>query len=251
MPEQPAAAGAQGRADCKFTVARLGTGQQQVGQIRAGNQQHETNRDLQDPDRAAGLAKDRVLHRLHLEDVGAIPIQWDEDVIRDRETGTLAPVLDQAVQFCLCRLRRDAVGQAANQIEEVVAAALAIVFSQPEGQPDLGAVIHDVRAGRHDADDFALPVIHIHRMPDDRLSSKRGLPQLVREDHDRRRQRRRLPGRWRWADCIGLSRRKQASLRGRHAEHMQQMLIDVRRTHAQRPIASGEIHGTRPVGSDV
>ena len=58
LPEQPSAAGAERRAHGKFAMARFGAGQQQVRQIRAGDEQHEADGDLQHPDRLTGLAKD-------------------------------------------------------------------------------------------------------------------------------------------------------------------------------------------------
>src|SRR6185503_10983987 len=41
-----------------------------------------------------------------------------------RRAGTLSPVLEERVQFCLRRLRRDAVLQAPNDMEDVEAAVL-------------------------------------------------------------------------------------------------------------------------------
>ena len=66
-----------------------------------------------------------------------------------------------ASQLRLRRLRRDAVLQAPDEIEVVVAAILTIRRIQPERQPDLGAVVHHVGAGRHDADDLAAPAIDL------------------------------------------------------------------------------------------
>ena len=48
---------------------RLGARQQQVGEIRAGDEQHEADGRLQHPDRAARAAEHLVLQRLHLKEV--------------------------------------------------------------------------------------------------------------------------------------------------------------------------------------
>ena len=108
--------------------------------------------------------------------------------------GPLAPVPNQRVELGVRGLRRDAVAQPADEIQEVAAAVLPIRRIQPERHPDLGAVVHHIRARRHHADDFAGHVVDEHRLPDHRASAKRGLPQLVREDRDARRKRRRLAG---------------------------------------------------------
>ena len=62
------AAGAQRGAHRELAVPGLGSGQQQVGEVGAGNQQHEADRGLQHPDGAAGAADDLFLHRLHLQE---------------------------------------------------------------------------------------------------------------------------------------------------------------------------------------
>ena len=53
-------------------------------------------------------------------------------------------------------------------------------------QPDFRAAVHEIDAGRHDADDLVGPAIDVHGLSDERLSAEGGLPQLVREDRDRR-----------------------------------------------------------------
>ena len=158
------------------------------------------------------LAEDLVLQRLHLKDVAA--------VLRaaGRRRGSCAPV--RSPQFWMSASSSvcaacggDAVLQPSDEIQEVVAAVLTIGRVQPERQPDLGAVVHDVGARRHDADDFAAPAVDFDRLPDDRPPAKRGLPQLVRENRDARRRRRGLSRRGRRAADVGFSLREQASLR--------------------------------------
>ena len=73
------------------------------------------------------------------------------------------------------------------------------------------------------------------------LAAERGLPQLVREDHDRRQRNRRRARRRRRAGQIGLALAEQPALRRLHAERGQQAVVDRRRPDAQRPIAGGEV----------
>ena len=57
LPEQPAAACAKRRAHREFTMTCLGAREQQVREIGAGDEQHETDGGLQHPDRAARAAE--------------------------------------------------------------------------------------------------------------------------------------------------------------------------------------------------
>jgi hypothetical protein len=79
---------------------------------------------------------------------------------------TLAPVVKQLVQFRPCRLRRDAVFQPRDDMQGVGAAVPSRIRVDPERQPDFGAVVHDVGAGRHDSDDFVGPALDFHRLSD-------------------------------------------------------------------------------------
>ncbi len=112
LAQEPATAGAERGPDRELAMPVLGAGEEQVGQVGAGDQQDEADRRLQNPDRAARAADDLLLHRLHLQDV---PRSWirravgglagrSEDVIL--HANPLAPVLNQRRQFGLRRLRR-------------------------------------------------------------------------------------------------------------------------------------------------
>ena len=148
----------------------------------------------------------------------------------------LAPVLDERVQLGLRRLRRHAVLQPADQIQEVVAAILTVGRIQSERQPDLRAVVHEIGARRQDADDFARrPLISIV-WPTIGSPAERALPELVRQHDDRRlrtgggsRGRRRR-------NEIGLALGEQRPCAG-DAQRGEQMLVDrvpTRRAAADR-----------------
>ena len=149
----------------------------------------------------------------------------------------LAPVLNERVELCLRRLHRDAVLQPPDEIEEVTAAILAIERAEPEGHPDVGAVVHHIGAGRHDANHLAAQAIDLDGLAHHRTSAKRGLPQLVRENDDAWRQRSGLTGHRRRTDDIGFSAGEQPSLRGPHTERIEQMFVNPRRADTQRAIA--------------
>src|SRR5258705_5335860 len=168
LSQESAAAGAKRGADREFTPASLSTRQEEIGEISAGNQQHEPNGRLQDPNRAAGVAKDRVLQRLHLEEVG-VSFFSDfcsaaERVSVRPEPRALPPVVHERVQLCLCRIRRDAVLEAADERKDVVAAEIPSGGIQSDRQPDLCVVVHHVRSRRQDADDLAVATIDVNRL---------------------------------------------------------------------------------------
>jgi hypothetical protein len=123
----------------------------------------------------------------------------------------------------------------------VTAAVLAIAGVQAKRQPDLGAVVHDVHARRHDADHFAAQAVHVDRLADDLLAPEGRLPEVVREDGDLRRDRRRLAGRRRRTADVGFARREQAAMRGLDTECLQQVIVDGGGSHAQRPIGGSQV----------
>src|SRR5687768_15961230 len=105
-----------------------------------------------------------------------------------RRPGTLTPVVEKYVQSGLRGQRRDAVLQATNDVEDVEAAVLMHGRRESEGQPDGRAVVHDVDAGRHDADDFVWPSLDGYGLSNEVVPSQDGLPQVVRKNRERERQ---------------------------------------------------------------
>ena len=73
------------------------------------------------------------------------------------------------------------------------------------------------------------------------LPAEGRLPQVVREDRDLRGNQRRLSRRRRWSRNIGLALAEQAALCGWHTEGAQQIVIHLRRSHAQEAIASRQV----------
>ena len=158
-----------------------------------------------------------------------------------RDADALAPVLEERGELGFGRLRCDAVLQPPDHLQDVVLPQPANHRVHADRQPDLRVVVHDVEAGRHDADDVVRPAVDLHGLPDDRLPAKRRLPQFVREDRDRRaadaRARRHR---------IGLARREEPSLFRLHAKGRQQMVVHQRRAHPHRAIARREIDRAGP-----
>src|SRR5262245_12474186 len=178
-----------------------------------------------------GIANYRVLCRLYLKRV-VCRARWPIGGNVARRAGTLAPVLDECVEFCLRRLRGDAVFQSPNDMEYVEAAVLTNGRREPERQPDCRVVVHDIDAGWHDPKDFVKPTVDIHCLSDERLTSKDRLPQLVRNNRERWRQ---PPGTTRFF------RGEESSLRWLNAKRAEETRVDRDRPHAERPTARREV----------
>ena len=144
---------------------------------------------------------------------------------------TLAPVREESVQLCLRCLRGHAVLQAPNDMEDVKAAVLANSRRKPEGQPDCRAVIHDIDAGWHDANDFMRPAVDIQSVSNEWLFRKSRLPQL----------RRQIASGGARPPTRSVSSWLEASLCGLNAKRVEQLGIDRDRPHAQRSIACREV----------
>src|SRR5687768_14285153 len=124
-------------------------------------------------------------------------------------------------------------------MEDVEGAVLTNSRREPEGDPDSGAVVHDIDAGWHDANDLVKTALDIQGVSNDRLSSKDDLPQLVRENRERGRQAH---------GTIGLLLAEEASLRRLNAKRVEQVRVDRYRPHAQRSIACREVDFAGSVG---
>ena len=156
-------------------------------------------------------------------------------------SGTLAPVLQECVQFCLGRQRCNAVLETSDDAEDMTVADLANHRVDADRQPDFWAAVDEIDAGRHDADDVVGPAINVDRATDHRVSSECALPQLVREDRDRR-----SPQPHARSHRVGFSRAEETSVRRLHAERVEEVLVYRSRTHAQRSIACDKVHLTGP-----
>ncbi len=215
--------GAERGAHRELAVAGLGPCQQQVGEVGAGDEQHEADRRLQHPDRARGAADDLGLHRFHLQRV----VLRVEGVHLD--AGALAPLRQQRLQLGVGGRRRDARLQPADQVQVVTAAVLAVARIEAERQPDLDVVVHDVELRRHHADHFAAHAVEVHGLANHRPAAERRLPQLVRQDDQRR------------AVGVGLARSEQPALGRRDPQRGQQVVADRGAAHADRALAGHQV----------
>ena len=188
LPEQPPSAGAERRADRELPLPRLGAREDQIRQIGAGDEQHEADRSLQHPQRGADAADHVGLHRLHLQPMRCRS-GWACGACR---LPLSAPLRDHRVEIGLRLRERHAVLQSADQIQEVAAARrFGNVFRiDRQRQEDLDALVVDVVAGRHDADDARRHAVDLNDATEDALvAAEVALPRPARDDRRRLRRR--------------------------------------------------------------
>jgi hypothetical protein len=177
LSEQPPPAGANRGSYGELAMTGLGACEQEIGKVRAGDEQHEADRGLQHPDRDPRRADDLLLHRLHLQ---RVCIRREHMVLGP---GPLTPCGDERGELRLCLRRGQAILHAGDQVEGVTPPVLTIGGIEIERQPQLDAIVHDVETRWHDADDFALDTVDLDRGADDvRSGGERRLPQLAREN---------------------------------------------------------------------
>src|SRR6267142_7193425 len=111
---------------------------------------------------------------------------------RGRFVGTWSVVPTRSPQFSrnarssVCaHLSGDAIFQSRNDVEDMGLALPGHIRMKPEGQPDLGVVIHDVGPGWHNANDFVGAALDFQLLSNERSLSKCCSPQFVGENCDR------------------------------------------------------------------
>ncbi len=189
LPQQLDSSRTERRADCELLLTRLGARKQEVGQIRARNQQHEDDGALQHEHR-----RPRAADNLRLKQVEAHPV-----ILRIRGMDTVgrrmnavggacrpcgqqrgSPVREHGFQLGARRGQSGAVAQSSNQVEIVIRAVLTIGGVQHQRHPDLRMLVRDVEAGRHDPHDGPASAIDLDLIADDVTAAAEGaLPDLV------------------------------------------------------------------------
>jgi hypothetical protein len=146
LPEESEASGAEGRTNRKLLLSRLGARQQQVGKVRAGNQEHETHCPLQHPERGRNAADEILLKAVEAQAmilrVGCVNFRIE-----------LVPLNEHALHVCSGLNHAHVVPQATNEVEEMAAAVSGVRGIQRQRQPDLHLRVVNVVAGGHDAHD--------------------------------------------------------------------------------------------------
>ena len=111
LADEAGPAGAEGGADGDFFLASGGAGEQEVGDVGAGDEQHEADRAEQHEHGAADIAYDHFLDADDGHAEGAVPLAFDAHATGD------------GVDFGLGLLDRDAGLEAGHEVVVFVAAA--------------------------------------------------------------------------------------------------------------------------------
>src|SRR5262245_25987943 len=181
LPHDAPSAGAHRHTHGDFSLPRRSARQQQVGHVRAGDQQHASDGAQQDQQRRPDIANDGVSqrrdrHAIALIGVGILFFQRYRDVLH-----LGASLLDRGARL-----------QPRHAIQTRVVAATLPTRTAAQlagGNPYLDAVGKPV-AGRHHADHGIATVTQLDRSIDDvRIAAEAPQPQRVAEHDHRRRAR--------------------------------------------------------------
>ncbi len=228
LPRNPRAAGPEGRAHRELPLPRHAASQQEVGDVRTGEQQHDRDRDDNDERRRP---RQLVVHRAHLDQLraeravrlgmlGREPAHDGVDVgLGFRVRDSLAETRDDR------GVRRSAIGEHRRRLHL-------------ERRPQVPFEVENrvFEGSRHDADDRVRPAIELHHASHRRgIAAEPPLPQAV-PDHDD-------------LAAAGPSffwKRPTAEHR-RDAEHRKRVGGHAIRLNAFRHVAAGEVGAPVPV----
>ncbi len=225
MPHQTDTVGAQCRPDRELACAAFRAHEQEVGHVRARNQQQAPDCRKHQPQcrsyRGQGFVRDAGGKRAKLHRLRIRPLRCQGRRQR-REFGV--GLCDRHAGFQACR--------------GVIAVVAAIVEFQLERRPQAGGFLridHVVggqpEAARHDANHFPGDAVDVDGAADERLASVASLPQFIAEDDDTR-----------WRDGRFFFGEPAAN-EWRHPEHRQQVGRNGRGADTHRVgVAACDVH---------
>ena len=173
---------AQCAADCDFPLACLGSDKEQICDVRAGDQQHQTNRTKQNPQRVCDASDDGFLDRSRF---GPEPQVVNEP--RNRPVVRIGPrqVGDQAVQLGAGARHVGARTKSRDaRVHEGVPDRLSPHLL---GNPDVDTRIGESKERRHHADDLGWGAAQRDRSRKyRRIAAVSTLPEAIRQNRDLR-----------------------------------------------------------------
>ena len=183
--QQERAIRAQRAPDGELALPPLRAREEQVGDVRTGQEQQHPDGAEHDPQYLRDVRDHHVAKRLH-----------DRAHLRRGDPrGGQSPGIDhgnlrkQALQVRRRRRRRDAVAKPADSLV-IERGRLRVRGVDPERDPQLGPVAREMKVRAGDADDLMLDARDRHPPPDDRGIGTEGvLPEALRDHGDRRRVR--------------------------------------------------------------
>ena len=206
------APGAQRRANRELLLASFRSHQQEIGDVGAGDQQHDADGAHQHPQHLTHIAHHILLHR---------PKRRRE--ARGLQNGTVGSVLrdpdrQHPANISAGLRERDAWLQPGDAHVHVDIIRLELRSREALGQNHFRIRAQKPEPLRHDADDFSRPRVDRDRPPDHSgVRAEPALPVSMRQDH-RLRRARRIVRRWRTiVQGLARRRRREASRASRPA----------------------------------
>lgn len=231
--EQPPLARAKRRAHRELSPPGPGARQDEVSEIGACNEQHESHGGLQHPEDASRRPHDRVLQRFHPHHV-----RTGGEYVSAR-ANALTPARGERRELRVGLHRCHVILQTSEDREKVTRAILADGRSELERQPQLDMAVHEVETGRHDADHFPHHAVDLNRPAHHVLTrAEARLPQIVRQ-HDER-----------GTTGARLLSAEPPPVLGLNGERLEQLGIHRRSRDTARPIACGQVHLADHKGTD-
>ena len=226
LPHQPLPARAQSRPDGDLLAPPGGARQQQVGHVRAGDQQHQDHRPEQHQQRPADVAHHLILQADYVHAEGAVALVLHPDAIGDdidvrlrllHRNTRLEPHQDVVVLVAPPLHRVRAQGQREKNVHR---------RHRPFRRHDLGV---QQEAGLQHARHGERIAVQGNALADDvGIGIEKPLPDRVAQNRDRR-----------FAGRVFIRCRQPAQVRPR-AEHPQQAGLCAHGVHPHRLIAAGE-----------
>src|SRR5262245_22095961 len=99
------------------------------------------------------------------------------------DAGSSAPRFHKPGQFSLRGYHCDALFQASNEKQVVVVAGETFGLREAKRQPDFRAVVHEIRAAFHDADNLNASSVEFDALADNRTRPEGGQPEIIRDQY--------------------------------------------------------------------
>ena len=208
----------------------LGARQEQVCQVRAGDEQNEAHRGLKRPDRRSGVADNFVLQRVDAQPmfarVGSVEV-------------FARPIHEKGLELGARRLERNSRREPADEVQVVVSPVLTVRGIDGNGNERLDRLRRETEPLGHHSRDGDLASVELDRFSHQgRVSPEDRPPELIGQYGDGG-----SPGK-------GLLETDRSSQERRHSERIEEVGGDPSRPDAPGTLSSSQIAFTRGVGAE-
>ena len=159
LPKEPTMARAHRGANRHLFVPVLSAREKKIGDVRAGDEQHEAHRPEEHEQRRPHVADDLLLKLDEVQRVRGGRDVAGRDIVR--------PALHQDVELPRRRLYGRTLAESPNEEQVVRSVVRSIGEVEPEGHPDFSFRFIDIEVGRHDPDHVGHRAVDVDRAADD------------------------------------------------------------------------------------